>query len=350
MHIIDNMARAISSRVGSGLFTGHRWDDVRVSADVVQDGAIQGGPAPVRKKGMVNSTRGSSYSGLTVLNFKNYTTPFWQSCNFTSQMPHAWKFGSPLEPHLHFSLAPSDPIPDSKNLFNPIWLQGGRISPSTGADIGGGSGYYRSSEYIAVQPLLNYSISYTGTQTSAPVMFWYNAAQVFISSSTGITNISPLNAVYARFMVQDTTGAPTLLQFEQSNAPTAYVPYEVDIATPQMEVGQKLLLEFEYAWINIGEPMGDTTIITTNYTITQEDIDGRHAVVGFGQMEKPSGVLSSMIWGRFSRIRKDDTWDYPVIGGETTLANDTCQGDLYFLEWDYHYQIDKTGTKFSTSN
>lgn len=341
MHI-DNTTRILASKAVTGSFSKHRWEDIRVSADIVQDGSIQGGISPVRKKAMFNSQRGNSYSGLSVLNFKNYPHAFWQSCNFTSQMPHAWKFGTSISPHFHFMIGESDVVSMNANMFDPTWLEAGRIS-ATGSDLGGG-GYYRSSEYISVQGGLNYSVSYSGTQSSPPTIFWYTSSQTYISNQSGATAMAPTSATFARFVLHDTTGQPTQVQFQQSDSPTAYVAYEVDPATPTLQVGQKLLLEFEYAWINIWDLVQDTNIITINYEITQEDINRRHALVGFGEMEKPDGRLSSMIWGRFSRIRKESDWDYPEIGGTTGLVNDNCEGDLYFLEWDYHYQIDKTGT------
>lgn len=155
--------------------------------------------------------------------------------------------------------------------------------------------------------------------------------------------------MFARFVLNDSTGTPTDVQFEQSSTPTAYEEYNPNPVG--LSAGQVLLLEFEYAWLNIREGTPATTVIETiNYTITQNDVDGRHFLIPFTQIEKPEGTASSMIWGRLSRIRKPDEegdWAYPEIRGGTGLVNDNCNGDFIFLEWDYHYRINRTGTDIS---
>lgn len=154
----------------SGLFGVSRREDLRIPANVTQFGAIQGGRSPVLSKVLINSARGSSYSGLYSLNFKNYINePFWQSVSFLSQIPHSWEEGTGIDPHVHFMMKEGDPIP-SKNLFDHAWLEVGRIGDNNGANRGGND-FYRSSEFIPIEGGLDYSVSYTGTVTSPPSMY-----------------------------------------------------------------------------------------------------------------------------------------------------------------------------------
>ena len=51
------------------------------------------------------------------------------------------------------------------------------------------------------------------------------------------------------------------------------------------EIGQKLLLEFEYVWVNVNEAApSDTVIIPVNYTVTAEDLNRGNGIVSFGNI------------------------------------------------------------------
>ncbi|MFO7849515.1 MAG: hypothetical protein R6V67_06115 [Spirochaetia bacterium] len=108
--------------------------------------------------------------------------------------------------------------------------------------------------------------------------------------------------------------------------------------------GQKLLLEFEYIWVNIGEPAPeDTEIIPLNYEVTPSDISSGNSLVSFGLIEKPDAGISSMLSCRFSRITVEDGWrDFWSPRG---VENDSFEGLMILLEFDFHYRTDSTGSR-----
>jgi hypothetical protein len=108
--------------------------------------------------------------------------------------------------------------------------------------------------------------------------------------------------------------------------------------------GQKLLLEFEYIWVNVSEPRPDSTrIISINHEVTEEDLRGDNVMISFGFIEKADADISSMLDCRFSRITFDPDWgkDFWSTQG---LENDSFQGNLVFKEFDFHFQINALGS------
>jgi hypothetical protein len=108
--------------------------------------------------------------------------------------------------------------------------------------------------------------------------------------------------------------------------------------------GQKLLLEFEYIWVNVSEPRPESTcIISINHEITEEELRQDNVMISFGFIEKENADISSMLDCRFSRITFDPEWgkDFWTTRG---LENDSFQGNLIFKEFDFHYQIDAPGS------
>jgi hypothetical protein len=108
--------------------------------------------------------------------------------------------------------------------------------------------------------------------------------------------------------------------------------------------GQKLLLEFEYVWVNVSESRPDTTrIISINHEVTGDDMRRDNVMISFGFIEKADADISSMLDCRFSRITFDPDWgkDFWSTQG---LENDSFQGNLIFKEFDFHYQMDRPGS------
>lgn len=113
----------------------------------------------------------------------------------------------------------------------------------------------------------------------------------------------------------------------------------------EARAGQVLLLEFEYVWSNIGEhPIPPSTIISRNYQVEERDLDADNLLISFGMIEKPNATISSMLSCRFSRICFGDRWDRsPWV--RQGLKNDSFQGPIAFLEFDFHYQLDSPGSR-----
>jgi len=109
--------------------------------------------------------------------------------------------------------------------------------------------------------------------------------------------------------------------------------------------GQKLLLEFEYIWVNIGEPRpGSTTILAINHVVSPEDLAADNLMISFGLIHKEDAGISSMLDCRFSRVNFDPEWekDFWTPRG---LENDDFRGYLVFKEFDFHYQLDSPGSR-----
>lgn len=79
------------------------WDDVLVTANAVRVNGTQGTEPPTYAKFIYNSTRGTDYSGLFAYSFP-YSANSWQDANITVQLPHRYKEGSTIYPHVHCSL------------------------------------------------------------------------------------------------------------------------------------------------------------------------------------------------------------------------------------------------------
>lgn len=109
--------------------------------------------------------------------------------------------------------------------------------------------------------------------------------------------------------------------------------------------GQKLLLEFEYVWMNVGEQRPSSTrIISINYQVRPDDLVQDNTIISFGLVEKADADISSMLDCRFSRITFDPAWgqDFWTPQG---LENDSFQGSMVFKEFDFHYQRDSAGSR-----
>lgn len=116
------------------------------------------------------------------------------------------------------------------------------------------------------------------------------------------------------------------------------------------QVGNKMLLEFEYIWKNVNEAgkhnnaSNNTNIITWNFTITSASIDSDNFII-----EVPNGIfyasasISSVIYGRLSRIVKNASWAYPVLTGG--LVNDNFNGTFWLSSIDFHYEVDSLGSR-----
>lgn len=107
--------------------------------------------------------------------------------------------------------------------------------------------------------------------------------------------------------------------------------------------GQKLLLELEYVWVNVGESAPeDTTIIALNHSVSEDELKGGNSLISFGEIEKKDAAISSMLSCRFSRITIEEGWkDYWRPQG---LENDSFAGLMVMLEFDFHIQIDSEGS------
>ncbi len=109
--------------------------------------------------------------------------------------------------------------------------------------------------------------------------------------------------------------------------------------------GQLLLLEFEYCWTNIGEKTAeDTTIIAINHTVREEEMEGGNIMISFGMIEKSDAGISSMLSCRFSRITIAPGWE-SGHWEKAGVQNDTFQGGMFFLEFDFHYLRDSDGSR-----
>lgn len=108
--------------------------------------------------------------------------------------------------------------------------------------------------------------------------------------------------------------------------------------------GQKLLLELEYIWVNVGERRPESTqIISLNYEIRAEDLSADNLMISFGFISKEEAEISSMLDCRFSRITFDPQWGRDFWSPQG-LANDDFQGNLIFKEFDFHYLLDTLGS------
>jgi hypothetical protein len=109
--------------------------------------------------------------------------------------------------------------------------------------------------------------------------------------------------------------------------------------------GQKLLIEFEYLWVNIGERAPESTsIISMNHTVSEEELSCGNSMISFGFIEKPEATISSMLSCRFSRITIGMDWERD-FWRPAGLENDSFEGMMVFLEFDFHYRKDGLGSR-----
>lgn len=109
--------------------------------------------------------------------------------------------------------------------------------------------------------------------------------------------------------------------------------------------GQKILLEFEYIWVNISETRPNTTrIVSINHEVIEQDLRSDNLMISFGFIEKADARISSMLDCRFSRVTFDPEWGKDFWSSKG-LQNDTFQGNLIFKEFDFHYQMDALGSR-----
>jgi hypothetical protein len=78
-----------------------QWDDLRVPVNTLAPGATPADPIVYGPSGAVR-IRGFNGAGTT------------ESLDFAAQMPHGWKEGTDLEPHIHW-------CPTTNNAGNVIW-------------------------------------------------------------------------------------------------------------------------------------------------------------------------------------------------------------------------------------
>ena len=108
--------------------------------------------------------------------------------------------------------------------------------------------------------------------------------------------------------------------------------------------GQKLLLEFEYVWVNPAEPRpANSTIISINYIVKDQDLDNDNLIISFDFISKPDAQISSLLDCRFSRITFDPAWSRNFWTPQG-LENDSFIGNLIFKEFDFHYQKNSRGS------
>jgi hypothetical protein len=195
------------------------WEDLRVSATMMTVKGSQYSTPPEFTTILWNSQRGPSYSGLLGYSF-GYGKGVFQSGYFHAQLPHSYKPGTDIEPHIHVRLDPAD------------------------------------------------------------------------------------------------EGA----------------------------AGQKLLLEFEYVWVNMGEDRpNNSTIISINHEVASHDLESDNLLISFGFISKPDAQISSLLDCRFSRITFDPNWSKNFWTPQG-LENDSFLGNLIFKEFDFHYQKDSRGS------
>jgi hypothetical protein len=110
------------------------WDDLRVAANMVTVSGSQFTQPPVWARICSNEERGPSYSGLFAYKFEHdrYDRGMIQNAHFHAQLPHRYREGTPIEPHVHVRLDPySEGEPGQTILleFEYIWVNVGEKRP-----------------------------------------------------------------------------------------------------------------------------------------------------------------------------------------------------------------------------
>lgn len=106
------------------------WDDLRVAANMVTVSGSQFTQPPTWTRIAWNNERGPSYSGLYGYTFEHdqYGRGMIQNAHFHAQLPHRYKEGSSIEPHIHVRLDPySEGEPGQMLLleFEYVWINVG---------------------------------------------------------------------------------------------------------------------------------------------------------------------------------------------------------------------------------
>jgi hypothetical protein len=112
------------------------WDDLRVTADMVTLTDLQHTALPKQVLTGYNRQRGTSYSGICGLGFDHGRDGrgLFQNACFHCQLPHGYREGSSIEPHVHVRLAPgSDAEPGQMLLLELeyLWLNIGESPPES---------------------------------------------------------------------------------------------------------------------------------------------------------------------------------------------------------------------------
>ena len=98
--------------------------------------------------------------------------------------------------------------------------------------------------------------------------------------------------------------------------------------------GDKVRWGFEFTWANVTGTFDDTTILYAEDPIPPiggKPMAYQHVISGFESISGAGHNLSSML---ICRVFRDGTHD-----------NDTYKGFAYLLEFDFHYQIDASGSR-----
>ncbi|MCF7929225.1 MAG: hypothetical protein K9L68_10650 [Spirochaetales bacterium] len=98
---------------------GAAWDDLRVSANMMHIDSSQFGESPDFVQILTNTERGPSYSGLFAYRFSvaEGKKSLIQNGHFQAQLPHSYREGSDIEPHVHIRLDPLDGAAAGQNLL-----------------------------------------------------------------------------------------------------------------------------------------------------------------------------------------------------------------------------------------
>lgn len=99
--------------------------------------------------------------------------------------------------------------------------------------------------------------------------------------------------------------------------------------------GQKVSWGLEYAWTEIGQTFGNTSIVysATRFPNDSALVAGKHYITSFGPIAGKNGTVSNVLVCRLFR-------DATGAGGTDDYAADA--GALYF---DFHYQVDTLGSR-----
>lgn len=104
------------------------------------------------------------------------------------------------------------------------------------------------------------------------------------------------------------------------------------IANSAGGTGQRVTWGLEYSWANIGDVMGNTTIITGDVNHLDEDIVAKkHYLTELGTIDGTGKSFSSMMLCRIFR--------------DATAGTDTYTSDAGLLEIDFHIKFDSLGSR-----
>lgn len=158
--------------------------------------------------------------------------------------------------------------------------------------------------------------------------------EVFVSETTRGASYSGLSAVAFEEGWQNVECNFVIPEDYKEGSDITLVLYAAPVGG---EVGQKLLLEAEIAWMNRGAAVPNTSIETLNYTLTGVD---EVVQIPLLTLSKSTAEVDSVLSCRVSRIVKDAGWSYPDI---SELDNDDFAGTLYVLSVGILYKADALG-------